>query len=314
MVLNRVLVTGASGMVGRHVVSGLSDRGISCVASSRTAPAALPEDATWAGFDLANPFDDNDLDRTFGDVDALIHCGAFVPRPGLAVNPRKMIDINVGACHALGNWALSKSASVVFMSGATVYETPEQPSLDETARTGFNTFGGLYGASKLMAEMVFIDLARQGLNVAVLRPTSIYGPGLPDGKMISKFLTAAASGETISLSPPVNDRIGLVYAGDVAEAALRTLEHSAWDIFNVASEETFSIIDIATACVRAIGRGEVNYPADDNRTPVIRFAVDNAKAKKHLGYAPNTSLIDGLRAMSTDMTANQPSAGNTCYS
>lgn len=303
MVLNRVLVTGASGMVGRQVTARFAAAGIACVATSRQRPAALPDSAKWVGFDLAERPGADTLDALFGAVDAIVHCGAFVPRAGLAADHRTMIDVNVGACHSFGEWALERDAAVVYVSGAAVYADPAADPMTETARTGYNAAAGLYGATKLMGEMVFADLIPAGLRAAVLRPPSIYGPGLAPGKMIRNFLETAAGGGTIALSPPTEERIGLVYAGDVARAALLVLEKKAWDTFNIPGGAP-TVRDIAEASVRAAGRGGVRLPDGAGGTAAPgRFAADGTRAETQLGYKPGFSLDDGLRATLGDILA-----------
>lgn len=308
MVLKRVLVTGASGMIGRQITAKLRADGIGCIATSRRRPAALPEGTEWVGFDLAERPRAGALDALFGAVDAIMHCGAFVPRTGLAADHRTMIDVNVGACHSIGAWALELGAAVVFVSGAAVYADPADVAMTEDAPTGYNDAAGLYGATKLMGEMVFADLVPAGLKTAILRPPSVYGPGLASGKMIRNFLETAAGGGTIALSPPTEERIGLVYAGDVARAALLALEKDAWGTFNIAGGAP-SVREIAEAAVRVAGQGRVGLPDGTGEAEAPgRFVCDGARAKARLGYAPAFGLDDGLRATLDDILST--SAGD----
>lgn len=298
MVLNRVLVTGASGMVGVHTCRALSARGIGVVATSRSRPSDLPKELDWIAFDLAERKSADDYRDAFGDVNAVVHCGAFVPRPGLAPDARTMIDVNVGACHTLGAWAQDIGAHVVYISGVAVYADPDAPAITERAPTGYNSATGLYGASKLMGEMVFQDLAGQGLMVTSLRASAVYGPGLPDGKMIPNFLKAARNGETITLSPPVDDRADLVFAGDVAEAACLAIELKKPGVFNIGAGVLHSVKEIAEGCVAVAGGGDVVVTdAPAGRAPYRRYDIDITAARTQLGYAPATSLLDGLATM-----------------
>ncbi len=307
MVLKRVLVTGASGMVGRQVLGHLVENGVGCVATSRTEPARLPPATPWVPFDLAQRADASELDALFGDVDAVVHGGAVVPRNESRPDPRTMIDVNVGATQMLAAWARTREAPFVFISGAAVYADPEARAIAETAPTGVNAVGGLYGATKLMAEMTLIDLARDGLAVTVLRPTSVYGPGLPAGKMIRNFLETACRGETIALTPPTGDRVNLVFAGDVATAVHAALSRAATGVFNIPGDAAHSVREIAEACVRAARRGDVQLAAGAyDAAPVVRFDADGTLAGATLGYRPAVSLEDGLRAMLADDDARQP--------
>src|SRR5205085_5928207 len=99
---------------------------------------------------------------------------------------------------------------------------------------------GLYGLSKLLAEQLLDSLVGQGLKLCVLRPSSIYGAGMPETRMVASMLARARRNEEIRLTPPVQDRINLVHASDVAAAAVAALKAEAWEIFNVAGPKAVS--------------------------------------------------------------------------
>ena len=80
--LRTVAVTGASGMVGRHVVAALCRAEIECWAVDR---------ARW---DLRRWASDKELDDIFDGCDAIVHAGAAVPSPGRPVPPEDLIDLN----------------------------------------------------------------------------------------------------------------------------------------------------------------------------------------------------------------------------
>ncbi len=132
----------------------------------------------------------------------------------------------------------------------------------------------------------------------MLRPSAIYGDGLPDGKMITGFLAAAANDEVIELSPPADDRVDMVHASDVGRAAILALEKEAWGTFNIASGEPVTVEDIARSCVRAAGAGSVAIgPNPAKRKAMTRFGLDVTRARTRLGYRPRVSLDQGLRRM-----------------
>jgi len=300
--LNRVLVTGATGMVGRQVTARLRESAIGVIATARTRPTALADGVTWTACDLAETRTPQDFEAAFGAVDAIVHCAALIPGPGAAPDARAMFDVNVGATLQLAMWAQAADAAFVHISSASVYAEPERTGIREGDATGPNALSGLYGVSKLAAEMVIADLARSGLKATVLRPSSIYGPGLAEGKMIPKFLRTARDGGTISLTPPIDDRVDLVFSGDVAAAAVAALDAGACGVFNIGSAKMSRIAEIADACVRAQERGRVTYPDETaGSDPVSRFGLDVTAARESFGFQAGTALEDGLRAMLEDI-------------
>jgi UDP-glucose 4-epimerase len=275
----KVAVTGASGMVGRHVAAAFSRAGMQCTPVGR---------AQW---DLRRWASDEELDAILSGCDAIVHAGAAVPSPGRPVAPQDILDANVRACFCLGDWARRRGKPIVLVSGATVYATGGTRAIKEDDATTSRPDSGLYGLSKLLADQLLDSLAAQGLKLCILRPPSIYGAGMPETRMVAK----ACRGEDLRLLPPVRDRVSLVHAADVAEATLRALKKEAWGVFNVGGPDAASIADIANACVAVAGRGKVIVPADDASEGSLKYALDSSKAAAAFGYAPRIGLQEGLR-------------------
>ena len=169
MVLSSIALTGASGMLGRHVVAALAAAGFQVIACSRHKEwgTALSEARVW---DLTQWRSFDELDELFKGARAIVHAGAMVPKAEGPLDEGRMFDANVRACLNLGEWALARSVPVVHISGAIVYVEPDRQGIDETAPTGHSGLGGFYGLTKLLAEDIFRRLRERGLQVAILRP------------------------------------------------------------------------------------------------------------------------------------------------
>jgi UDP-glucose 4-epimerase len=270
-------------MVGRHVAAELSRAEMRCTAVDR---------ARW---DLRRWASDEDLDAVFSACDAIVHAGAAVPSPGRPVPPQDLLDANVRACFCLGDWARRRGKPIVFVSGATVYATGARRAIKETDATTSRPESGLYGLSKLLAEQLLDSLAEQGLKLCTLRPSSIYGAGMPETRMVASMLAKARRGEDLRLVPPVRDRVSLVHAADVADATVRALKKEAWGTFNVGGPDAVSIAEIANACVAVAGRGSVVAPVDEAGAGSLKYELDSSKAAATFGYSPRIGLEEGLR-------------------
>lgn len=282
-------------MLGRHVRAALEKAGARVIAVSRNS---VPN-GNISIWDLANWLSLTELDDLFSGVQAIVHVGAMVPRKPGMIDEGRMFDANVRACLNLGLWAISRNVPIVHISGAIVYVEHDREGLIEDAALGWSGLGGFYGFSKLLAEDVFKRLRQQGLKLAIARPTSIYGYGLPADKMISSFLATAKEGGAIELTHPVHDRVDFIHAADVALAILAILKAEAWDTFNIASGCAVSIKELAEACVSVTGRGSVliNEGQAQARDPITRFALNTDRAKIHLGWQPLFDIKRGLRMM-----------------
>lgn len=303
MVLKRIGLTGASGMVGRHLRALCERRGIDYVATSRTSILGIPAQCHWYPWNLATWKSAQELDQLFGTVDVIFHVGARVPRRSEEMSVGDIFDANVRACLNIGQWACQRNIPLVFLSGATVYADPARVGiLEDDQKTDGGGVGGFYGYSKWIAEEVLSHFRHLGLPLLVLRASSVYGSGLSDDKMISSFLKRASRGEVIELQQPIGDTVDLIHASDVAEAIVQTIEQETWGTFNIASERQYTMEEIAQACVDVVGRGVVKIigkPVGGSER--MRFGLSCNAARAAFDFQTRMSLIDGLTEMWNDM-------------
>ena len=295
LALKRVAVTGASGMVGSHIMSALQDINVQVTASARTAPKHQNNFDRFVSWDLATWREPEDLDQLFPDVDAIVHAGAAVPKPGEDVDVQNLFDANVRGCTAIGNWSAQRKLPVINISGATVYDKAAPMPVREDAPKSSRGAGGFYGFTKWGGE-VALDHFRDDLPFLVhLRPTSIYGAGMSSKSLIGRFLTQAGNDETISLSPPVDDRFGLVHAKDVARATVCALRKNVTGNFNIVGEKPHSLSEIVDACIAVTGSGQMMIEGGSaNRPANITFDLEGRHAADVLTYTPTIDLHTGL--------------------
>lgn len=304
MVLNRIGLTGSSGMLGMHLRAAFKAVGTEVVAVSRSGRDGS---ARW---NMAEWLPADKLDKIFDDVQAIVHAGAIVDSVA-AESQAHMFDVNVRVCTNLAEWAGSRSIPVVFISSASVYADPDSGHLSETAPLGPNQVGGFYGMTKLMAEDILERYRLRGMKLAVVRPSSLYGYGGPESKMLYKFLSLAARGETIELTPPAEDRIDFLHAADLSNAVLGILDKACWGTLNIASERPVSVQELAFACVETAGRGRVHVQElqPPMRPPRRRFYLDASAARERLGWRSGIGIQQGLKMVLTgQLVAVQASA------
>lgn len=291
MVLKRIGLTGSNGMLGRHLDNALHYAGAEVVPVSRPATHG----AAAACWDLAEWREPEALDELFPEVQAIVHAGAMV-QPSGEVDKARMFDANVRACFNLGEWAISRNVPMVFISGAIVYADTLALEQKESAPLGWRGLGGFYGFSKLLAEDVLMRLRQQGLKLAIVRPTSIYGFGITADKMVARFLAIAEAGDAIGLTQPVLDRVDLIHATDVSRAVVAVLEKACWDTFNLSSGNPISILELAEACVEVACRGRVAVSGEisSDYKPSTRYSLDSTLARRCLGWQAEISLKKGL--------------------
>jgi nucleoside-diphosphate-sugar epimerase len=224
-----ILMTGATGQLGRFIAARLRQDGHRITCLGRT-PSNVPEDA-FLKWDL------EDREITLPAADVLIHCAlSHVPgkyRDGEGDDPHGFIDRNVEGTKVL--FETAKTAGVgqaVFLSSRAVYAgAAEWGVLTENAPLEAETF---YGQVKYAGELALQVLCEPAFKGTVLRVTGVYGcpPGYETHKW-SRVFADFAQGNA------VEPRVGTeVHGGDLADAVALLLEKRSassedFDVFNV---------------------------------------------------------------------------------
>ena len=289
--VTKVALTGGTGMVGRHLKALLDSKGIEYV------------DINRSHWDLVNWKTADEIDSLLGNVDALLHVGAAVPSPLHSLTSQTLFDANVRVCVAMSEWAVYKKVPIVYLSGATVYKDPHSRNICEDDEKTTNNFGGFYGFTKYLAEQVFNHYAHNGLQVIILRPTSIYGAGMGVGKLVTDFLERAKNNEIIEVQPPYDNAVNFIHAVDVASAILQSLKSQAWGTYNISSSENSTIEQLARSCVAQAGAGKVELIINDEHevnAPFLRFDLNCHRALVSFGYASRVPLDTGIKLLSDE--------------
>jgi nucleoside-diphosphate-sugar epimerase len=265
----KVLVSGASGLVGRFVVDGLRDAGHEVLAGSRRPSGD-------GGVEMhLDP--DRDQRHAFAGVDAFVHA-AFDHVPGRYRGGegddaegfrRRNLD---GTIRLFEDARATGVGKAVFLSTRAVYGTqPPGTELFETTEPQPDT---LYGEVKLAAEDAVLALSGPAFVVAVLRVTGVYG-GPPERNKWTPLVSAWLAGEA------VEPRAGTeVHGRDVASAIALALK-SRGGVFNV-SDILVDTRDILHAASVATGIS-LPLPAAADSSSLNPMNSDRLRA---LGWRP----------------------------
>lgn len=279
-----ILVSGASGFIGRPLTERLERAGYSVVrhseASGDIAGCHLPGGANHV-FHLAA--------RTF------VPDSWSAPLPFYATNVLGTVNVaEFCRCHG---------ASLTMLS-SYVYGKPRfLPISEEHPVEAFNP----YGHSKLLAEEVCRYYARQfGLRVTIIRPFNIYGPGQNGNFLVPTLLRQVLDSRVQEISiADDRPRRDYLYVDELLDLLLLTIEPQGFDIFNAGSGRSVSPRQLAESMlqVAAIEKPIVSR-GDARQDEVLETVADVAKADRVLGWQPRMSLAEGLeRIMKVNLTA-----------
>jgi nucleoside-diphosphate-sugar epimerase len=279
-----VLVTGASGLVGSHIVEALATRGEPVRALVRpTSRAALRSGVEAVIGDVTDPAVWSGAAR---GVRAIVHAAAVVQRRGTW---EQYVAVNVDATRLAVGAARAAGARLVHVSSVAVYggtaAYPSEPQRrDEDYPFQPIAERDFYGRTKRMAEELVREAADRREVVAVaLRPTVIYGER--DRLFTPRVLRALRLPFVPQIGTGTN-RLSCVYAGNVAAAALAALDAplDRFRAYNVTSDgpPALSQRDFFAAFAAALGRRYHPIPIP---RPLARFVIGVFTARRLAGAA-----------------------------
>ncbi|WP_240665956.1 GDP-mannose 4,6-dehydratase [Agromyces sp. LHK192] len=307
----RVLVTGADGFIGSHVVETLlglgANVGAFCAYNSFGSRGWLDEsDAFKEGLRagraevlLGDVRDAEFVAEAVAGRDIVFHLAALIAIPYSYVAPRSYVDTNViGTLNVLEAARRHGTARIVHTSTSEVYGTPDSvPISEDHALKGQSP----YSASKIAADKMAESYARSfDLPVTTLRPFNTFGPRQSARAVITTVLSQLIAGaERIklgSLSPQRDFTFVTDTADGFARAAVADLAFG--ETVQLGTGRTVSIGDLVAICQRVLGT-TASIESESERVRPANSEVeillsDPSKARTLLGWEPTVSLEVGI--------------------
>ena len=293
--MSKVLVTGGSGFIGRHVVRVLLADGHDVVVVDRDEH---PDVATVTG-ELEDP-DVRDRAVTEG-VRAVVHLAAETSVLGSVERPVKVHRVNVDVTAALADLARERGVPAFVMASTNAVVGAYDGTFTESVPLRPLT---PYGATKAAAEMLISGYAgAYGLRAPVLRLTNVYGPGMKaKDSFVPRMLQAAARDEGVQVYGDGLQRRDLVHVHDVARAFALAVA-SSWPSGPtiIGSGSSVTVLDMLETARAASGRAipAEHVPAKDGE---IRAVVVDISRARSLGWAPAVSLTEGMTTAWDDLS------------
>ncbi len=305
----RVLVTGATGFIGRALFPALIQAGHEVVAAVRNPNAAnIPEGAALRVIGDIGP--DTDWSEALSGADAVIHLAARAHvMKETAADP--MVEFN--RVNAEGTAQLAQSAAqagirrFVYLSTIKVMGERSEAPFRETDPPRPEDD---YGKSKLAGEQALATAAVDtGLEPVILRPPLVYGPHAKGNFLALLKLCRAA--------PPlpfasIQNKRSIIYLGNLVDAISHSLtaEKAAGETYFVRDGEDLSTPDLIRHVARALGRpvrlfpapagflrlvGAITGKSEAISTLLSDLQIDNQKIMDQLGWTPPFNVVQGLK-------------------
>ena len=278
----KVLVTGATGFIGRHLVARLENMGKQVVCVSRAT-----------GFDVTR-------DRLpLEGVTHVFHLAACV-----GVEEAWRLPIDYLNTNALGTARVIDQCrgrcSMTFVS-AYVYGNPRRLTIRESDPVDVQN---PYALSKLLGEQICAFYARfYEVPIVALRPFNIYGPGqdsrLVIPHIVEQFLDSRRRVVLVKDLAPSRD---YVYISDAIEGIILASQVASGSVFNIGSGTTYTVEEIITRVSKISGIRKP-YHATGRKRPreIDRTCADITAFRKAVGWRPEISIDTGLRLVIESM-------------
>lgn len=302
----KVLVTGAGGFIGSHLVEKLVQLGASVRAfvryNSRGDPGLLrllPKEilaeVELTGGELRDP---DAVRKAVTDCQFVFHLGALISIPYSYRHPVEVAETNfIGTLNVLMACRDMNVERLIHTSTSEVYGTAQRAVIDETHPLQGQS---PYSASKIGADkLVESFYCTYQLPAVTVRPFNTYGPRQSARAVIPTIITQALANRVIHLGNLDTIR-DFTYVDDTVNGFLCAA--SANDVeggtFNLGTGTAVTIGDLAERIIHKVGT-EAKVEVDPQRlrpqkSEVLRLLSDHTLASERIGWSPSISLDDGL--------------------
>jgi dTDP-glucose 4,6-dehydratase len=301
-----VLVTGAGGFIGSHLVERLAASGARVRAFVRYNSradwgllAALPDETLTRLEIIAGDLRDLPaVTEAMRGADLVFHLGALIAIPYSYVHPAEVVDVNItGTLNVLLAAREAQPGRVVHTSTSEVYGTARTVPIDENHPLQGQS---PYSASKIGADKLAESFHRSfDVPVATVRPFNTYGPRQSARAVIPTVIAQALTGDVVRLGNLDATR-DLTYVADTVAGflAVGETDGALGGTFNLGAGFEITIGDLAEKIIALTGRdARIEIDSARLRPPkseVERLISDNTLARTRLGWTPQIPLDEGL--------------------
>ena len=303
-----VVVTGAGGFIGSHLVEQLARDGANVRAMLRYTSRGqrgcldlVPADVLdHVAITLGDVRDFDAVREVMRGADAVFHLAALIGIPYSYEHPQEVIDTNIGGTSnvLLAARELGTLERVVLTSTSEVYGSAVRVPMDEDHPLQAQS---PYSATKIAGDALGLSFHRSfGLPVTIVRPFNAYGPRQSARAVIPTIVSQAVSGAALKLGT-LDTLRDFTFVEDTARAFVQIggADAAVGEVVNAGSGREVTIREVVRKVGEITGR-DLGVETDEQRlrpskSEVSRLLSDSSKAERLAGWRADTPLDEGLR-------------------
>lgn len=298
----RVLITGAAGFLGSHLVDRFLHEGHTVVGLDNFITGSPDNLAHLAGHERFEFVRHNISTYTYvaGPLDGILHFASPASPIDYLEHPIATLKVGALGTHNALGLAKAKGARFFLASTSEVYGDPLMHPQPETYWGNVNPIGprGVYDEAKRFAEAMTMAYHRaHGVDTRIVRIFNTYGPRMRphDGRVVSNFIVQALRGEPLTMYGDGSQTRSFCYVDDEVDGIYRLFMQGDAQPTNIGNPHEFSVRQLAEIVRELTGSQSPlafkKLPEDD---PKVR-QPDITRARTMLGWEPRVELREGVR-------------------
>ena len=302
----KVLVTGADGFIGSHLVEMLYEKGFTVRALAQynsfnnwgwLEDVSCKKEIEIISGDIRDPFFCNEICK---DIDLIFHLAALIAIPYSYIAPQSYVETNITGTLNICMAALDNNVSrVIHTSTSEVYGSAKYVPIDESHPLQAQS---PYSASKIGADAMAMSFYNAfNLPLSIARPFNTYGPRQSARAFIPTIISQIASNQSqlkLGDTTPTRD---LNFVIDTCRGFMLLAESSdaVGEIVNIGSNAELSIGEVASI-IKSEMDSDIEIVLDEQRirpkkSEVVRLWCDNKKIKEIVNFVPKYDIFAGLK-------------------